>query len=166
MGDGDCFATVFSGIVLAGDYRSSGAGSVQKLLNKFDPPSPQQIRSQLRITFFCEVVEGLVPAIPENQFLTPQKPGRLVRARKPQITAQATQLSDSYSRSNNRRFNIQRCLTTDSYTRSNNRRLTSSAVSQLRVTQGARTDALTSADSYSRSNNRRFNIQRCLTADS
>ena len=82
------------------------------------------------------VTRFLVPAISANQFLTPQKPGRLVRARKPQITAQATQRADSYTRSNNRRFNIQRCLTADSYTGSNNRRLTSNAVSQSNTKTG------------------------------
>ena len=90
-----------------------------------------------------------MPAKPENQFLTPQKPGHLVRARKPQTTAQATQLADSHTRSNNRRFNIQRCLTADSHTRSNSRRFN--------------IQRCLTADSHTRSNNRRFNIQRCLT---
>ena len=44
---------------IAGDYRSSTTGSVQKLLNKLGLPSG---RLQLRLTFLYKVVKRLVPA--------------------------------------------------------------------------------------------------------
>ncbi|KAL8565329.1 hypothetical protein ACOMHN_029025 [Nucella lapillus] len=50
------------------------------LLKKFDLPTLQERRQQLRLTQYYKVVEGLVPALPPEQFLTPQKPGRLIRS--------------------------------------------------------------------------------------
>ena len=41
------------------------------MLNQHQLPSLQDRRKQLRLSFFYKVVEGLVPALPPDNFLTP-----------------------------------------------------------------------------------------------
>ena len=64
---------------ITGNYRSSTPGSVQKLLNRLDLPTPQEKRQQL---FFNKVVERLVPAMLTSKFSTSQQQDRLVRPKK------------------------------------------------------------------------------------
>ena len=64
---------------ITGDFRSNTPGSVTRLLERTGLPPLQLRRQHLRLTLFCRVVEGLVPALPPHQFLTPQKQGRLIR---------------------------------------------------------------------------------------
>ena len=52
------------------------------------PHSARQCHSPQKV---CKVVEGLEPVIPVNQFLTPQKPGRLVNTYKENPTLQHKQ---------------------------------------------------------------------------
>ena len=63
------------------DFRSNTPGFVTGLLKKHNLPTLQERRQDLRLTFLYKVVEGLVPAIPPEKYLTPQKPGRQIRPR-------------------------------------------------------------------------------------
>ena len=64
---------------ITGDFRSNTPGSVTRLLERTGLPPLQLRRQHLRLTLFYRVVEGLVPALPPYQFLTPQKQSRLIR---------------------------------------------------------------------------------------
>ena len=55
------------------DYRTREPGSVTSMLDQLKLPSLQERRQQLRLIFMYKVVEGLVPAVPPQQFLTPIK---------------------------------------------------------------------------------------------
>ena len=73
-----------------------------------DSPSLQERRQQLRLVLLYKVVEGLVPALPPERFLTPQQPGRLVQARK-QADFNTTNVGDNYFRNNDRYFRVPPC---------------------------------------------------------
>ena len=90
---------------ISGDFRSRTPGFVTGLLRKYDLPPLQERRENLRLTFLYKVVEGLVPAIPSDKFLTPQKPGRKIRPRNISNTVSQNPI-DNYIRNNNRCFNI------------------------------------------------------------
>ena len=52
------------------------------MLKKLDLPSLQSRRKQMRLTMLYKVVEGLVPALPAEKFVTPVPKGkRKVRAK-------------------------------------------------------------------------------------
>ena len=83
------------------DYRSNTPGFVTGLLKKHDLPTLQERRKDLRLTFLYKVVEGLVPAIPPEKFLTPQKPGRQIRP-KLHPNSDNTNLVQNHTRRHNR----------------------------------------------------------------
>ena len=60
---------------IARDYKSKTPGSATSLLTKYDLPTLQERREDLWLTFLYKykVVGGLVPAIPPEKYLTPQK---------------------------------------------------------------------------------------------
>ena len=58
---------------IARDYKSKTPGSVTSLLTKYELPTLQERREDLRLTFLYKVVGGLVSAIPPEKYLTPQK---------------------------------------------------------------------------------------------
>ena len=58
------------------DYKFKTPGSVTSLLTKYDLPTLQERREDLRLTFLCKVVGGLVTAIPPEKYLNPQKASR------------------------------------------------------------------------------------------
>ena len=93
---------------ISGDYKSRTPGSVLHLLNKLKLQSLQDRRRDLRLVFFYKVVEGLVPAMPYQKFLTQQKQGRKIRS-----TRNSSYLThnpvDSYIRNNDRCFLVQPC---------------------------------------------------------
>jgi len=95
---------------MSGDYKSRSPGSINKLLNKFNLPTLEERRKQLRLIMFYKVVEGLVPAMPPNKFLTPQKPGRLIRSR---ISSDfiSNNVIDNYIRNNDRCYSPIHCKT-------------------------------------------------------
>ena len=64
---------------IANDYRSRTPGFVTGLLNKYELPTLQERRVSQRLTFFFRIAQGLVPAIPPEKFLTPQRMGRRIR---------------------------------------------------------------------------------------
>ena len=62
-----CQATCF----IVGDYHSREPGCVTRMLHKLDLPNLQDQRKQQHLSFFYKVVEGLLPAMPVEQFLEP-----------------------------------------------------------------------------------------------
>ena len=52
------------------DYSSRMPGCVTAMLENLDLPSLQERRKHLRLIFMFKVVEGLVPAMPPDQFFT------------------------------------------------------------------------------------------------
>lgn len=90
---------------ITGDYKSRARGSVQNLLQKLKLPTLQQRRGCLRLVFFYKIVEGLVPAMPPTNFLTPQKQGRKIRSTRNNnfISQNAV---DSFTRNNDRCYKV------------------------------------------------------------
>ena len=95
---------------ITGDYRSMTPGSVTRLLKKTGLQPLQERRQLLRLTLFCRVVEGPAPALPPENFLTQQKPGRLIRARQEPDHVTTNTIGD-YIRNNDRAYKIPRCRT-------------------------------------------------------
>ena len=95
---------------ITGDFRSNTPGSVTRLLERTGLPPLQLRRQHLRLTLFYRVVEGLVPALPPHQFLTPQKQGRLIRTvRKDDF--QVTNIIRGHARHNTRAYVVPQCAT-------------------------------------------------------
>ena len=95
---------------ITGDYRSTSPGSVTKLLQKAKLQPLQDRRKHLCLSLLYKVVEGLTPALPPENFLTPQKPGRLIRAKIQHDHVTTDTISD-HIRNNNRAYAIPRCRT-------------------------------------------------------
>ncbi len=95
---------------ITGDYTSRTPGSITKMLHTLQLPTLQQRRKDTRLIFLFRVVEGLVPAIPPTELLTPNKPGRLI---KPTTTSDhhTTNTINNHIRNNNRTFTVSRCRT-------------------------------------------------------
>ena len=65
------------------DYKSREPGSMTSMLKNLQLPSLEERRKQLRLIFLYKVVEGLVPAVPPQQFLKPkQNNKRQIRAKR------------------------------------------------------------------------------------
>ena len=60
---------------ITGDYRSRSPGSVQNMMQKLDLIPLLERRKHLRLIFFYKLFGGLVPALPNQNFLTHSKPG-------------------------------------------------------------------------------------------
>ena len=58
------------------DYKSKDPGCVTSMLHRLELPSLEERRRQLRLIFMFKVVEGLVPAMPSDQFFTPKTNNR------------------------------------------------------------------------------------------
>ena len=95
---------------ITGDYRSRQPGCITKMLQNLQLPSLQDRRKHLRLKFMYKVVEGLVPAIPSDLYLTPKEPGRRIQPR----TFPNSQSSLSFESSvanNSKCFKVTRCNT-------------------------------------------------------
>ena len=90
---------------ITGDYKTRTPGSIQHMMTKLELTSLQVRRKQLRLTFLYKVIEGLVPAIPPDSYLKPQKPGRQIRTRSRQNFIEKNAVED-YVRNNDRCFII------------------------------------------------------------
>jgi len=66
---------------ITGDYTTRDPGCITRMLQRLKLPSLQDRRKANRLIFFYKVVEGLVPALPSQNFLTP------VRANKRRVAA-------------------------------------------------------------------------------
>ena len=95
---------------ISGDYASRTPGSVTKMLDNLKLPPLQQRRRDLRLILMYKVVEGLVPAIPPAEYLTPNKPGRLIKPKTPSDYNTTSGISD-HIRNNTRTFQVRRCKT-------------------------------------------------------
>ena len=95
---------------ITGNFRSNSPGSVTRLLERTGLPPLHLRRQHLRLTLFYRVAEGLVPALPPHQFLTPQKQGRLIRTvRKDDF--QVTNIIRGHTRHNTRAYVVPQCAT-------------------------------------------------------
>lgn len=89
---------------IAGDFRTTTPGFVTKILDQNQLPTLQSRREDLCLTFFHKIVQGLVPAIPPQTFLTPQQTGRLRRTTRDQNFSY--QSTDNYIRNNKKCFKV------------------------------------------------------------
>ena len=66
---------------ITNDYKSREVGSMTKMLEELDLKPLHQRRKDLRLTFLYKIVEGLVPAVPSEDYLTPQRNKRRITER-------------------------------------------------------------------------------------
>ena len=66
---------------ITGDYRSREPGCITSMLSDLNLPPLEDRRRNIRLAYFYKVVEGVVPAIPPQKYLTSRKPGRNIRAK-------------------------------------------------------------------------------------
>ena len=95
---------------ITGDYKTREEGCVTRMLETLELSSLEQRRSINRLVFMFKVVEGLVPAIPPDDFLKPQKPKRQIKSKK-YTDYISKNLVDRHSVNNNRCFVIETCKT-------------------------------------------------------
>ena len=67
---------------IAKDYKSREEGCMTKMLNELKLPTLQSRRQKQRLIFFYKVVEGQVPAMPPDLFVTYQKSKCHIKANK------------------------------------------------------------------------------------
>ena len=80
------------------------------MLETLELSSSEKRRSINRLVFMNKMVEGLVPAIPADDFLKPQKPKRQIRSRK-YIYCISKNLVDRHSVNNDMCFVVENCKT-------------------------------------------------------
>ena len=91
-------------------YKTREEGCVTRMLETLELSSLEERRNINRPVFMYNVVEGLVPAIPADVFLKPQKPKRQIRSRK--FTDYISKnLVDRHSVNNDRSFMVETCKT-------------------------------------------------------
>jgi len=90
---------------IANDYRTRTPGFVTELLQKHGLTTLQERRGDMRLIFFFKVVEGLVPAIPPERFLIPQRAGRRIR-RPARPDFLETNPIQNYTRNNDRCYKV------------------------------------------------------------
>ena len=61
---------------IANDYKSTHAGAVTDMLKSHDLPSLQERRKHTRLTLFYKITKGMLPAIPEDKFLSKVHPNK------------------------------------------------------------------------------------------
>ena len=66
---------------ISNDYRSRHEGAVTEMLSNLELPSLQERRRQLRLTMFYKITNNLVPALPENQFMSKISNKRQIKPR-------------------------------------------------------------------------------------
>ena len=95
---------------ITGDYKSRTPGSMTKMLKDLSLPSLHDRRRELRLSFLYKIIEGLVPAIPSAEYLTPHKPGRKIRPKQRNDYESSNTIAD-HVRNNSRTFLVHRCRT-------------------------------------------------------
>ena len=63
------------------DCRSREPGYITSMLSDLNLPPLKDRCHNIRLAYFYKVVEGVVPAIPPQKYLTSRKPGRNIRAK-------------------------------------------------------------------------------------
>ena len=95
---------------ITGDYRTREEGCVTGMLQSLELSSLENRRSSNRLIFMYKVVEGLVPAIPPNEFLKPTRQKRQVKAKHFE-SCETTNILDRHISNNNRSFIVEHCKT-------------------------------------------------------
>ena len=95
---------------ITGDYKSREEGCVTKMIHDLGLVSLQERRSFNCLVFFYKVVEGLVPAIPPEEFLRPTRQKRQIRA-KTYTNFVTSSIIDSQVTNNNRSYKVDQCKT-------------------------------------------------------
>ncbi len=67
---------------ITGDYKTRSPGCVTKMLHDLDLPTLEQRRKELRLLFLFKVVEGMLPGVPPEKYLTPARSRRKITATK------------------------------------------------------------------------------------
>ena len=91
------------------DYKSMTLGSMSKLPKKCNLPPLQEWRRHLRLTLFYRIVDGLVPALPPEEFLQQQKPARQICMQ--QLDRKSDNPVNNYARHNNKPYVVTHCNT-------------------------------------------------------
>jgi hypothetical protein len=68
---------------ITGDYTTREEGCVTRMLRDLNLPPLQERRKQMRLVTFYKIVNGEIPALPPNDFLTPNEHGRTRRTIRP-----------------------------------------------------------------------------------
>ena len=95
---------------ITGDYKTRTPGSITSMLQSLQLQTLEQRRRDQRLIFLYKVVEGLVPAIPSAEYLTPHKQGRLIKPRTLDTFQTASAIQD-HIKNNSRTFHVTRCKT-------------------------------------------------------
>ena len=66
---------------ITGDYKTRDPGCVTSMIKDLKLPTLQERRRDIRLSYYYKVVEGLVPAIPPQNYLSARKRGRNIRAK-------------------------------------------------------------------------------------
>ena len=101
------------------DYKSKHPGSMTNMLIDLDLPILQQRRKELRLTFLFKIAEGLVPAVPADEYLVPKKESRQIKENKRYKDYETTKehIVVKYVTNNSRPFTIPQSVT-NAYTKS------------------------------------------------
>lgn len=92
---------------ISGDYKSRDRGCVSQMLKDLELPLLQERRKQLRLTFMCKVVEGLMPAIPSSAYFEPVPNKSRIRATR-FSDFESTNIVTSHELNNNKCFSTKR----------------------------------------------------------
>ena len=80
---------------ITGNYISREQGCVSQMLAELNLPPLQDRRKANRLTFFFKVVEGLVPAMQSNDFLTPIRGKHHINLNNIQTVSQVASLTNN-----------------------------------------------------------------------
>ncbi|CAC5368405.1 unnamed protein product [Mytilus coruscus] len=72
-------------------WKSRETGSITNMRRQLEMETLEERRHSLRLILIYKVVEGLVPALPADNFVTPARPKRIIKAKEPyQITVNSS----------------------------------------------------------------------------
>ena len=90
---------------ITGDYKSKFPGFMTETLEKLELPPLQDRRRSSRLIFLYKIIEGMVPAINPEEFITFTSKKRIIRSRKnPEYTT--TNIIDKYTVNNDKGIQI------------------------------------------------------------
>ena len=95
---------------ITGDYKTREEGCVTKMLENLALRPLQERRSASRLIFLYKVVEGLVPAIPPDEYLKPAKHKRRIKTRQ-YSDFQSSNIIDRHIVNHNKGFIVPNCNT-------------------------------------------------------
>ena len=95
---------------ITGDYRTHEEGCITSTLQSLELSSLENRRSTNRLIFMYKVVEGLVPAIPPNEFLKPSRQKRQVKVKNFE-NCETKNILDRHISNNDRGYIVEHCKT-------------------------------------------------------